>query len=60
MEHSLETAYPLKSMMESVFGRKAWLDLKHCQYLSVWEKILKASYFGSRGFNKIDGQSCRR
>ncbi|EKL5295074.1 hypothetical protein [Vibrio diabolicus] len=59
MEHSLETAYPLKSMMESVFGRKAWLDLKHCQDLGVW-KILKASYFGGRGFNKINGQSCRR
>ncbi|HCG7664373.1 TPA: hypothetical protein NJ444_002739 [Vibrio parahaemolyticus] len=41
MEHSLKTAYPLKSMMESVFGRKAWLDLKHCQDLGVWKKYSK-------------------
>ncbi|HCG5558758.1 TPA: hypothetical protein ACX3GK_004562, partial [Vibrio parahaemolyticus] len=41
MEHSLETAYPLKSMMESVFGRKAWLDLKHCQDLGIWKKYSK-------------------
>ena len=34
-------AIALKSLMEQVFGKKAWLDLKHCQDLNTWKKYTK-------------------
>ena len=38
MKHKLEEAYGMKSLVENLFGRNAWLEVKHSTSLKVWKK----------------------
>lgn len=38
MKHNLEIAYGLKSFIENLFGRRAWLEIKHATDLRTWRK----------------------
>lgn len=41
MKHSLEEAYGMKSLVENLFGRRAWLEVKHSTSVRVWRKYSK-------------------
>ena len=38
MEYNLESAYGLKSLVENLFGNKAWLEIKHATDVKTWKK----------------------
>ena len=38
MEYNLEYAYGMKSLVENLFGKNAWLEMKHSTDLRKWKK----------------------
>lgn len=38
MDYNLEDAYGLKSIVECLFGNRAWLDVKHATDVKTWKK----------------------
>ena len=38
MDYKLEEAYGMKSLVESLFGNRAWLEVKHSTDVKTWEK----------------------
>ncbi len=38
MEYRLEEAYGMKSLVENLFGKKAWLEVKHSTDVKTWKK----------------------
>ena len=51
MEYNLESAYSLKHVIENLFGRDAWSEIKHATDLRTWKKyslkILSAVEFST-------------
>jgi hypothetical protein len=52
VEYNLEDAYGLKSLVENLFGNRAWLDIKHATDVKTWTKystrILSAIEFSAK------------
>lgn len=38
LKHDISQYYPLKSIFEQLFGKKAWQELKECTDMRVWKK----------------------
>ena len=38
MKYNLEDAYALKSVVENLFGNRAWLEIKHATGVATWKK----------------------
>ncbi|MBI4792933.1 MAG: hypothetical protein HY789_09480 [Deltaproteobacteria bacterium] len=38
MQYTLEEGYPLKALVEKLFGNRAWLEIKHATSLPRWKK----------------------
>jgi len=38
MKYNLEEGYPLKALIEKLFGNRAWLEIKHSTSLANWKK----------------------
>lgn len=38
LDYKLEEAYGMKSLVESLFGNKAWLEVKHSTDVKIWKK----------------------
>ncbi len=51
MEYNLESAYALKHVIENLFGRDSWSEIKHATDLKTWKKysirILSAVEFSA-------------
>jgi len=41
LKHNLEEAYAMKSLVENLFGRDAWQEVKHATSVKVWKKYAK-------------------
>lgn len=41
MRYNIEDGYALKSLIEQIFGRQAWYEIKHCEDLATWKKYSK-------------------
>jgi len=38
LKYNLESAYGLKSLVEDLFGKKAWVEVKHATDVKTWKK----------------------
>ena len=38
MEYAIEDGYAFKSLVEKLFGKRAWMEIKHSTDLKVWKK----------------------
>lgn len=38
MRYNMEDGYGLKHLLENIFGRKAWYELKHSTDIATWKK----------------------
>ena len=38
MRYNLEDGYALKSLVENLFGKRSWLEIKHATSSKVWKK----------------------
>ena len=38
MEYVIENGYAFKSLVERLFGKRAWMEIKHSTDLKVWKK----------------------
>lgn len=41
LRHNLEEAYGMKSLVENLFGRDAWMEVKHATSVRVWQKYAR-------------------
>lgn len=41
MQYNIEDGYPLKALVEKLFGNRAWLEIKHATNLPRWKKYTK-------------------
>jgi len=52
VKYNLEDAYALKHIVENLFGRHAWLEIKHATDVTIWKKysikILSAIEFSAK------------